>query len=128
MTADTQNVSSGEKAAKGRAPGEKKYRRGEKSLSQLSARFLANLWTQRDKIVNLDDTTRVLEIERRRLYDIINILEGLGLIFRVSKSSFMWKGILAAIQNIKQVISKLTASLRTNSKSSLRKSSIILFK
>jgi hypothetical protein len=35
-------------------------------------------------------------IERRRLYDIINILEGLGLTYRVSKSSFMWKGIETA--------------------------------
>jgi hypothetical protein len=43
------------------------------------------------------------EIERRRLYDIINILESLGIIYRVSKNSFMWKGVDKIRKNLEKV-------------------------
>lgn len=96
------------------------YRRGDKSLAELCGRFLRDLWDKDDFVINLELMTKELSkhsnfslvfsrsilslgIERRRLYDIINILEGLGLTYRVSKSAFMWRGVKAARRTLQKV-------------------------
>lgn len=84
------------------------YCRGEKSLSELSRRFLAGLWTKENHTINLELLTKELGIERRRLYDIINILEGLQLIYRVSKSAFLWRGLSATAQSLPKFEAYLT--------------------
>lgn len=86
------------------------YCRGEKSLSELSRRFLAGLWTKENHTINLEVMTKELGIERRRLYDIINILEGLQLIYRVSKSAFLWRGLAATAQSLPKFEAFLTKS------------------
>lgn len=54
------------------------YKRHDKSLYELSRKFLLKHWHHKDFIINLEKLTLELDIERRRLYDIINILESLG--------------------------------------------------
>ena len=57
------------------------YKRQEKSLFELSKKFLLRHWNLKNYIINLEILTNELDIERRRLYDIINILESLGIIY-----------------------------------------------
>ena len=51
------------------------YKRHDKSLYELSKKFFLKHWHLEEYIINLENLTIELDIERRRLYDIINILE-----------------------------------------------------
>lgn len=50
------------------------YNRKEKSLEELSRRFLELYVHQNESMLELDKITLKLGVERRRIYDIINIL------------------------------------------------------
>lgn len=80
-----------------------RYSRKEKSLGQLSRRFLEIFGCMTDQEVSLDSVTQRLGVERRRIYDIINILESLGVVFRRGKNHYFWIGLIAINKKIKQV-------------------------
>ena len=42
--------------------------------------------------VNLNETSRILNVQKRRIYDITNVLEGIGLIQKTRKNKIKWKG------------------------------------
>ncbi|KAJ4826445.1 hypothetical protein Tsubulata_013637 [Turnera subulata] len=68
------------------------YCRKEKSLGVLCTNFL-NLY-DKDGItsVGLDDAASKLGVERRRIYDVVNILESVGVVARKQKNQYFWKG------------------------------------
>jgi len=67
--------------------------RAEKSLGLLTQRFLKLLQDARDGIVDLNLAADRLSVkQKRRIYDITNVLEGVGLIEKKSKNSIQWKG------------------------------------
>jgi sugar-specific transcriptional regulator TrmB len=42
--------------------------------------------------INLNDAVKVLGVQKRRIYDITNVLEGIGLIEKCIKNMIKWKG------------------------------------
>uniref|UniRef100_A0A914WN48 E2F/DP family winged-helix DNA-binding domain-containing protein n=1 Tax=Plectus sambesii TaxID=2011161 RepID=A0A914WN48_9BILA len=67
--------------------------RAEKSLGLLTQRFLKLLQTARNGIVDLNTAADNLNVkQKRRIYDITNVLEGVGLIEKKSKNIIQWKG------------------------------------
>ncbi|KAL9279504.1 E2F transcription factor-like E2FD [Arabidopsis thaliana] len=68
------------------------YSRKDKSLGVLVANFLT-LYNRPDvDLFGLDDAAAKLGVERRRIYDVVNILESIGLVARSGKNQYSWKG------------------------------------
>ncbi|CAH2264550.1 transcription factor E2F4-like [Pararge aegeria] len=69
------------------------YKRYEKSLGLLTTRFVSLLQKAKDGVLDLKVATDLLAVrQKRRIYDITNVLEGIGLIEKRSKNSIQWKG------------------------------------
>ncbi|PSN41460.1 Transcription factor E2F4 [Blattella germanica] len=67
--------------------------RFEKSLGLLTTRFVSLLQKARDGVLDLKVAADILAVrQKRRIYDITNVLEGIGLIEKKSKNSIQWKG------------------------------------
>lgn len=56
------------------------------SLGLLTKKFFQILRSAEDGVVDLNHATIVLQVQKRRLYDITNVLEGIGLIEKESKN------------------------------------------
>lgn len=75
---------------------EKLISRKEKSLGLLCHKFLARYPDYPNPAVNndicLDDVATELNVERRRIYDIMNVLESLHMVSRAAKNRYTWHG------------------------------------
>lgn len=80
------------------------YSRKEKSLGELCRRFLGLYGSKGRSLLYLDQCTRELAVERRRIYDIINILESFQVINRQAKNAYQWKGIHKIVKSIERHI------------------------
>ncbi|NWS23608.1 E2F7 factor, partial [Polioptila caerulea] len=81
--------------------------RKQKSLGLLCQKFLARypnypLSTEKTTI-SLDEVASVLGVERRRIYDIVNVLESLQLVSRVAKNQYSWHGRHNLSQTLKML-------------------------
>ncbi|XP_066588377.1 transcription factor E2F5-like [Prorops nasuta] len=82
--------------------------RFEKSLGLLTTRFVNLLQKATDGVLDLKVAADLLEVrQKRRIYDITNVLEGIGLIEKKSKNSIQWKGAGPGC-NTQEVGEKLT--------------------
>ncbi|NXO92256.1 E2F1 factor, partial [Certhia brachydactyla] len=82
--------------AKGaKSPGEKS--RYETSLNLTTKRFLELLSQSPDGVVDLNWAAEVLKVQKRRIYDITNVLEGIQLITKKSKNHIQWLGSQATV-------------------------------
>ncbi|XP_059490499.1 transcription factor E2F4-like [Neocloeon triangulifer] len=67
--------------------------RFEKSLGLLTTRFVQLLQEAKEGVLDLKVAADILAVrQKRRIYDITNVLEGIGLIEKKSKNSIQWKG------------------------------------
>ncbi|GFS45064.1 DP-E2F-like protein 3 [Actinidia rufa] len=96
-------------------PNPNHYNRKDKSLGVLCTNFL-KLYDRDDvDSIGLDDAANRLDVERRRIYDIVNILESVGVLSKKAKNQYSWKGFGA----IPRALDKLKEeALRENSSTS----------
>ncbi|AQK87141.1 Exosome complex exonuclease RRP46-like protein [Zea mays] len=59
----------------------------------LLTKFLNLLKGAPGGIVDLNNAAETLEVQKRRIYDITNVLEGIGLIEKKLKNNIRWKGV-----------------------------------
>lgn len=78
-----------------RSPGEKT--RYDTSLGLLTKKFVGLLRNAPDGVVDLNKAAVSLEVQKRRIYDITNVLEGINLISKKSKNHIQWKGCTSSI-------------------------------
>ncbi|KAG6398268.1 hypothetical protein SASPL_139723 [Salvia splendens] len=79
------------------------YCRKEKSLGLLCTNFLRLYDREGVDSIGLDASALQLGVERRRIYDIVNILEGIGVLQKKEKNQYTWKGY-AAISGALEVL------------------------
>ncbi|XP_027388102.1 transcription factor E2F8 isoform X2 [Bos indicus x Bos taurus] len=81
--------------------------RKEKSLGLLCHKFLARYPNYPNPAVNndicLDEVAEELNVERRRIYDIVNVLESLHMVSRLAKNRYTWHGR----HNLNQILETL---------------------
>ncbi|KAF0400955.1 transcription factor E2FC isoform X1 [Gigaspora margarita] len=93
--------------------------RYDSSLGLLTKKFVSLLKEAKDGDLDLNSAAISLQVQKRRIYDITNVLEGIGLIEKNSKNHVRWKGVqqlpLASslYQDYKQKIKELQAANAT---------------
>ena len=61
--------------------------RNESSLSVLTVKFLELLKDSPDGMIDLNEAVKNLKVQKRRIYDITNVLEGIGYIQKFAKNT-----------------------------------------
>ncbi|RWR83636.1 transcription factor E2FA-like protein [Cinnamomum micranthum f. kanehirae] len=67
--------------------------RYDSSLGLLTKKFINLIKHAEDGILDLNKAAGTLEVQKRRIYDITNVLEGIGLIEKKLKNRIRWKGL-----------------------------------
>lgn len=62
----------------------------ETTLTHLTKRFVKLLNSNSERVINLNDASLKLSVAKRRIYDITNVLEGIGLLQKTSKNVTKW--------------------------------------
>ena len=70
-----------------------KRTRHENGLVELTKKFINLIKEAPEQCVDLSDTVGKLALQKRRIYDITNVLEGIGLIVKYKKNKFKWIGL-----------------------------------
>lgn len=84
------------------------------SLNLTTKRFLDLLAQSADGVVDLNWASQVLDVQKRRIYDITNVLEGIHLISKKSKNHIQWLGnridgeSVARYQELQREVSELS--------------------
>jgi transcription factor E2F3 len=80
--------------------GKRSKGRQENSLGELTKKFLGLTKSSGGKPVDLNEVVRKLKVQKRRIYDITNVLEGIGYIEKCGRNEIQWKGDSAANEHL----------------------------
>uniref|UniRef100_A0A8V0XZL9 E2F transcription factor 3 n=1 Tax=Gallus gallus TaxID=9031 RepID=A0A8V0XZL9_CHICK len=97
-----------------KSPSEKT--RYDTSLGLLTKKFIQLLSQSPDGVLDLNRAAEVLKVQKRRIYDITNVLEGIHLIKKKSKNNIQWMGcslsedggMMAQRQGLTKEVTELT--------------------
>ncbi|KAI3848892.1 hypothetical protein MKX03_012024 [Papaver bracteatum] len=82
---------------------EQSYNRKQKSLGLLCSNFF-NLYDDDDvEFLNLNDAANRLGVERRRMYDIVNVFEAIGVLVKKGKAQYYWRGLGGIANALKEM-------------------------
>ncbi|XP_066345285.1 transcription factor E2FB-like [Miscanthus floridulus] len=88
--------------------------RHDSSLSLLTKKFINLLQGAEDGTLDLNKAAETLEVQKRRMYDITNVLEGVHLIEKGLKNMIRWKGFdMSKPKDIECQISSLKEELES---------------
>lgn len=76
--------------------------RKENGLVELTKKFIQLLVEAEQQCLDLNNAMKVLNVPKRRIYDITNVLEGINLIERYKKNHVRWIGTSPDEINIKR--------------------------
>ncbi|PUZ47089.1 hypothetical protein GQ55_7G135100 [Panicum hallii var. hallii] len=85
--------------------------RYDSSLALLTRKFVNLLKQAQDGILDLNSTADKLDVQKRRIYDITNVLEGIGLIEKKLKNRICWKGLDESGTNLDNDLSVLKSEI-----------------
>ncbi|XP_052271226.1 transcription factor E2F3-like isoform X2 [Dreissena polymorpha] len=97
-----------EQSPKVRSPLEKT--RYDTSLGLLTKKFVGLITSAPDGVLDLNRASEFLEVQKRRIYDITNVLEGINLIQKKSKNNIQWKGCTNSIAANPKLDSQLSCA------------------
>ncbi|KAL6912159.1 hypothetical protein ACP4OV_000964 [Aristida adscensionis] len=81
------------------------YSRKQKSLGLLCSNFVVLYDRGGVESIGLDEAAKRLGVERRRIYDIVNVLESVGILMRKAKNRYTWigfDGVPMALRELKE--------------------------
>ena len=82
--------------------------RYDSSLGLLTKKFVTLIQESPEGLLDLNQAATTLEVQKRRIYDITNVLEGIGLIEKKGKNNIQWKGSGPATnENVQQRVDLL---------------------
>ena len=61
------------------------------SLGLLTKKFVGLIRRSVSGVLDLNEAAELLAVQKRRIYDITNVLEGIGLIQKKSKNNIQWR-------------------------------------
>eukprot|EP00817_Percolomonadidae_sp_ATCC50343_P001673 CAMPEP_0117428698 /NCGR_PEP_ID=MMETSP0758-20121206/8339_1 /TAXON_ID=63605 /ORGANISM="Percolomonas cosmopolitus, Strain AE-1 (ATCC 50343)" /LENGTH=281 /DNA_ID=CAMNT_0005215181 /DNA_START=277 /DNA_END=1119 /DNA_ORIENTATION=+ len=95
----------------------KKNTRDESSLKALTKRFVTLIGDASNGVLDLNEAAKLLSVQKRRIYDITNVLEGIELIEKKGKNNIKWRGSGIAVTSSNseesQEISQIKGELET---------------
>lgn len=81
-----------EKLIKSYDEGTLSSRRDENSLFTLTKKFIRLIYNTADKHINMTQASLILDVSKRRIYDITNVLECTGMLTKWSVNDVKWVG------------------------------------
>lgn len=111
------------------SPAETSGARYDSSLGTLTRRFVHLLKSVPGQSIDLNDAVKQLGVQKRRIYDITNVLEGIGMIRKDGKNSVAWCGDINVdfnapqdeqIEKVKRTHEQEVIASQTESKESKR--------
>nr|GMD69581.1 transcription factor E2FB-like [Ipomoea batatas] len=83
------------------------------NVGLLTKKFINLIKHSEDGILDLNNAADTLEVQKRRIYDITNVLEGIGLIEKKLKNRIQWKGLDVSRTGEDESVASLQVSVIT---------------